>query len=98
MEKVHQVPTNITAAAVAMLTPYIPGITADELENALSRIRHGEDRPKAYTRKEAARIIGVSMRTIDEYAAAGILERFKIGAGKLVRLTAESVLKAAGQL
>lgn len=95
----NTIPANIITATVAMLSPYLPGITADELQRVLGSIRQKEEeRPKAYTRKQAAKIIGVSGRTIDRYMQSGIVKAYKIGAGKLVRLTAESVLKAAGQL
>lgn len=94
-------PEVVVDAAVRLLSPYFPGFTTDELQKALNSLwqkKEEEERPKAYTRKQAAKIIGVHSRTIDRYMQSGILKAYKIGAGKLVRLTAESVLKAAGQL
>lgn len=102
------IPPVVIDAAVRLLSPFAPGLTAERILKALS----SEDTTgqavvrKEYTRKEAAARLGVVTRTIDRMIDAGKLDARRIGSKKIL-ITRESVdalldvkkyATAAGQL
>ena len=98
--KMKNYPTSeILNAATAVLSPYIPGLSATVLIKALETYNEDKDatapkqnlRPqKPYTRQEAAELLGVALPTIDRYMANGTLKRIRYSAHS-VRITPESV-------
>ena len=99
MQEKSKIPSEILNAATAVLSPYIPGLTAIELNKALETYNEDKEtaapkqnsRPeKPYTRQEAAELLGVAMPTIDRYMANGTLKRIRYSAHS-VRITPESV-------
>jgi len=99
MNNSNHVPSEILNAATALLSSYIPGLSANDLlkaiesynENSESAAPKQNARPqKPYTRQEAAELLGVAMPTIDRYMANGTLKRIRYSAHS-VRITPESV-------
>ena len=99
MRTTTKIPSEILNAATAVLSPYIPGLTAIELNKALETYNEGKEtaapkqssRPeKPYTRQQASDLLGVSLPTIDRYMANGTLKRIHYSAHS-VRITPESV-------
>jgi len=99
MNNPKNIPFEILNAATAVLSPYIPGLTAIELNKALETYNQNKEatapkqdaRPqKPYTRQEAAELLGVALPTIDRYMANGTLKRIRYSAHS-VRITQESV-------
>ena len=99
MRTTTKISPEILNAATAVLSPYIPGLTAIELNKALETYNEGKEtaapkqssRPeKPYTRQEASDLLGVSLPTIDRYMANGTLKRIRYSAHS-VRITPESV-------
>ena len=97
--KMKNYPTSeILNAATTLLSPYIPGLSATELLNALETYNVDKEaaakqnsRPeKPYTRQQAADLLGVSLPTIDRYMADETLKRIRYSAHS-VRITPESV-------
>ena len=98
--KMRIYPTSeILNAATALLSPYIPGLSATMLMKALETYNEDKEsvatkqnsRPeKPYTRQEAAELLGVALPTIDRYTANGTLKRIRYSAHS-VRITPESV-------
>ena len=89
----------ILNAATAVLSPYIPGLSATVLMKALETYNEDKEatapkqnpRPqKPYTRQEAAELLGVALPTIDRYMANGTLKRIRYTTHS-VRITPESV-------
>ena len=81
---VRTLPAEIVAAAVAILSTCIPGLTPAALLNALENINAPNASPdrdarpqKPYTRKGAAEMLGVSVPTVDRYMATGRLTRVR---------------------
>lgn len=89
-----QMPESILTATIALLSPYVPGITADALKKAIgSALGATEAKPSLrpeYTRQEAAERLCVSLRTIDYWTEDGLLKAIKVGKRRKL-LTAESV-------
>ena len=92
-------PTEILNAATALLSQYVPGLSANDLLKAIKSYNMDSEvatpkqnaRPqKPYTRQEAAELLGVAMPTIDRYMANGTLKRIRYSAHS-VRITPESV-------
>ena len=85
------IPESILTATIALLAPYVPGITADALKKAIGSALGAKPslRPE-YTRQEAAERLCVSLRTIDYYTEYGWLKAIKVGKRRKL-LTAESV-------
>ena len=98
MNNPKHVPSEILNAATAVLSPYIPGLSATVLMKALESYNEDKgptvqknSRPeKPYTRQEAAELLGVALPTIDRYMANGTLKRIRYSAHS-VRITQESV-------
>ena len=97
--QVNKIAPEILMASVAMLSPFVPGLTTDKFLAALKsyngsgasderRVTAHPEPP--YTRKGAASFLGVSLPTIDRYLAAGLLDRVRLTA-HTVRNTPESV-------
>ena len=99
MRTTTQISPEILNAATALLSSYIPGLTAIDLNKALETYNQNKEatalkqdaRPqKPYTRQEAAELLGVALPTIDRYMANGTLKRIRYSAHS-VRITPESV-------
>ena len=98
--KMKNYPTSeILNATTALLSPYIPDLSATMLMKALETYNEDKEavatkqnsRPeKPYTRQEAADLLGVSLPTIDRYMVNGTLKRIRYSAHS-VRITPESV-------
>ena len=88
------VPEAILDAAVAVLKPYVPGLTATELIEALgNRNKTTTASPtlrKPLTRKQAAEILQVSIASVNCRMKDGTLRWFKISP-RLVRIDPISV-------
>lgn len=88
------VPEAILDAAVAVLRPYVPELTATELVEAL----RNRNKPapaastirKPLTRKQVAEILGVSLATVNRMMRRGVLQSHKISL-RAVRVDAASV-------
>ena len=99
MNNQNNIPFEILNAATALLSPYIPDLSATALLNALETYNEDKEataskqntRPqKPYTRQEAADLLGVALPTIDRYMANGTLKRIHYSAHS-VRITRASV-------
>ena len=99
MRTTTKISSEILNAATAVLSPYIPGLSATVLMKALETYNEDKEttapkqnpRPqKPYTRQEAAELLGVALPTIDRYMANGTLKRIRYSAHS-VRITPESV-------
>ena len=101
------VPPEIVAAAVTILSPYISGLSPTALLQALETYNPNatsekDARPpqKPMTRKAAADALGISVQSVDRLLAAGRLTRVKYSA-RSVRVAAESVyalMRGGGEL
>ena len=88
------VPEATLDAAVAVLRPYVPELTATELVEAL----RNRNKPapaastirKPLTRKQVAEILGVSLATVNRMMRRGVLQSHKISL-RAVRVDAASV-------
>ena len=105
MTKLH-VPPEISAAAVALLSTSIPGLTSGILMDALATYNPNamsdkDARPpqKPMTRKGAAEALGISVQSVDRYLTAGRLTRVQYSP-RAIRISAESVytLMKGGEL
>jgi hypothetical protein len=94
-----KIPFEILNAAVAMLSPYVPSLSAAVLLKALESHNENSEATapkqnscpqKPYTRQKAAELLGVSMTSIDRYMANGTLKRIRYSTHS-VRITPESV-------
>ena len=88
-----QIPIPIVNAAIAMLQPYVPELSATGFVEALTNREPTPAEPtirKPLTRAEAAEILQVSINSINRYIKAGILRASKIGK-RLVRIDPTSV-------
>ena len=95
-----KIPFEILNAATALLSQYVPGLSANDMLKAIESYNMDNEtttaskqnvRPqKPYTRQEAAELLGVAMPTIDRYMANGTLKRIRYSAHS-VRITPESV-------
>ena len=76
----NNIPENVVVAAVGLLSPFGPGMTADKLKKAIFTEEGAAAtvRPE-FTRAEAAKRLGLSTRTIDLYMAKGTLRYSKVG-------------------
>ena len=96
MTKFH-VPPEIITAAAGMLSRYISWLTPDALTKALENYTPNtetekETRPplKPFTRKEAAKMLGISVSSTSRYLQKGLLTPVRYSA-RAVRISAESV-------
>ena len=90
-------PTEIVTAAVTMLSPYIPGLNPQGLLHALENYnpnaggeKDSRPPPKPFTRKEAAKMLGISVSSTSRYLQKGLLTPVRYSA-RAVRISAESV-------
>ena len=95
------VPEAILDAAVAVLRPYVPELTATELVDALgNRNKTTTASPtfrKPMTRKQVAELLGVSLATVNRMMRRGVLRARKISL-RAVRVdvaSVEALLQAA---
>lgn len=80
-----KIPEPIATAAVAMLAPYRPGLTLEELEAALSVDSEREIHEELMTRREACEALHISMPTLGRMLDDGELERVRIRRRVFVR-------------
>ena len=98
MRTTTKISPEILNAATAVLSPYIPGLSATVLLKVLETYNEDKElsvqknsRPeKPYMRQQAAELLGVALPTIDRYMANGTLKRIRYSAHS-VRITPESV-------
>jgi|GEM_PF-1847995 DNA-binding CsgD family transcriptional regulator len=92
MSNQNQPPAVIQSTAVNLLRDYYPSLTAESLDAALSQ--HGTASAvtvqKKLTRSECARILGVSINSVNRYIKSGRLKAVNISP-RLVRIDPESV-------
>ena len=97
------VPEATLDAAVAVLRPYVPGLTATELVEALrNRNKPTLSSPtirKPLTRKQAAEILQVSIASVNRRMKDGTLRAFKVGkrAVRIDPVSVESLLAAPAE-
>ena len=87
-----EIPEAILSAAVALLQPYIPGLTSEALTDALKQQTvktEPEALEKPMTRKEVAAFLQVSVMTVQRMIRAKKLRATKIGHS--VRIDPKSV-------
>ncbi len=72
--KTPQLPAAIASAAVCLLRPYCPGLTAERL-SAVVLYQPETQREPLMTRGEVARALAVSLPTIDRMLRSGDLPR-----------------------
>lgn len=83
-------PKAIEDAALAILLPYLPTITAESLKE-LAKNPTEEKKPLLKI-KEAAALLSLSRQHISKLAEVGELDRINVGIEKtLYRITAESI-------
>lgn len=92
MSNRNQPPAVIQSTAVNLLRDYYPGLTVESLEAALSQ--HGTTSAvtvqKKLTRSECARLLGVSINSVNRYIRGGRLKAVNISP-RLVRIDPDSV-------
>ena len=74
----NQIPENIANGVAAMLAPYCPGMTAEQLVSAISFEPEKKEVETLLTRKEAAEALKVSIPTVDRCLRDGILPKRRI--------------------
>ena len=91
-------PAEIVTAVVTMLSPYVSGLSSGALLQALESYNKNTNSPerdtrpplKPLTRKEAARMLGISVSSADRYLRNGLLTPVRYSA-RAIRISAESV-------
>jgi len=92
--KIKKVPQNNLTAAVALLSPYAPELSASSLIDALeSYQRNIPNKPRLLSKHEAAARLGVSWFTLIRWAKAGDIEALKVG--KLWKFRADEIERFA---
>jgi excisionase family DNA binding protein len=88
----ENVPENVAAAVVALLGPYVPGLSVEGLCEALSSASDGVE-SEWLTIDEAAAELKVHRATVHRRIADGTLAARKIGPGRggAVRVSARSL-------
>ncbi len=78
--KIQRIPGNTLTAAVALLTPYAPELSASTLVDALQHYDNAKGKPRYLNKHEAAARLGVSWFSLLRWAKAGKIEgAVKIG-------------------
>ena len=99
MEIQDRINQQIISAAVNMLSPYVPEITATNLIAALKGHQAAQTTApkleKPLTRQQVADFLGISLVTVTRYLNSGKLRRIKL-TGRNVRIDAESFRKLIG--
>ena len=91
----NRIPRHIADASVAMLSPYVPGLTADQLESLL----FPKENEALVTREEATEVLRVSLSTVDRMLRDGELPRRKVRGRVHIPLTAiKAVMKGTSKL
>jgi len=94
MNIANRITPEVIQAATAMLSPYIPEISPSGLIAALRQYKAeettkvAEERP--YTRDEVARLLSISVQTVNRLMNAGTLRRIHVGL-RAVRIDPASV-------
>ena len=71
-------------------------ISQETFSEIMSRISDGQEkarRPDLLTRKEAAKLMKCSMKSLENYETAGKLKAFRIGGMRLIRYHESEILK-----
>lgn len=88
------IPPAIIGAATSMLQEFIPELSPVTLVNALrlygNQSSPNPTRSEYLTRADAAKILRISLPTLDRYIASGLLERSKLSP-RNCRIKAEAV-------
>ncbi|VGO12624.1 hypothetical protein PDESU_01177 [Pontiella desulfatans] len=87
-----RIPQPIAEAAIAMLRPYAPDLTIEKLEAALFQKTPPNLPDKLLTRKEAAKLLNVSIPTIDRMLRDGELPHRHIRRAVRITLSAVNLL------
>ena len=81
----------VLTAAVAMLQEYVPELSPTNFVAALKEYGNNDGIPeKPMTKQECAKLLGVSIMTVNRYIKDGLLKANKIG-NRLVRIETQSV-------
>ena len=88
----YNVPSAIASAAVAVLSPYCPGLSPDTLIEALKHHNAAPKTPKTkpLTRRQVAELLQISIASVNRRMKDGTLRAFKVGK-RAVRVDAASV-------
>ncbi|MBQ9502597.1 MAG: helix-turn-helix domain-containing protein [Lentisphaeria bacterium] len=84
---------SVLAAATGLLQPYVPELSPQSLVAALKVYETGQAAviaEKPLTRQEAAKLLAVSVNTVDRYIRHGLLAAVNMGP-RLVRIDPQSV-------
>jgi hypothetical protein len=80
-----EVPPAISAAAVAMLSPYAPGLTPAKLECAIAFESVPESTERLLDRRETAVALHISLPTVDRMLNGGELTRINVRGRVFIR-------------
>ena len=88
----RSIPVAIASAAVAVLSPYCPGLTPADLIEALKNLSATpkKSKMKPLTRRQVAEILQISMASVNRRMKDGTLRAYKISP-RLVRIDPTSV-------
>lgn len=90
----EKIPPPIAEAVISMLRPYAPNLTLEELEGAISMKPESDDAEQLLSRKDAAKLLCVSIPTIDRMLRDGELPRRRIrGAVRIPLSVIEAVMR-----
>ena len=88
----YHVPSAIASAAVAVLSPYCPGLSPETLIDALKNRNAPPKTPKAkpMTRRQVAELLQISIASVNRRMKDGTLRAFRVGQ-RAVRIDPASV-------
>ena len=86
------IPKPIAEAVIAMLRPYAPDLTATKLEHAICFKLEAEKPEQLLSRKEAAKLLCISIPTIDRMLRDGQLPLRRIRGAVRIPLSAVEAL------
>jgi len=69
--KVKRIPSNTLTASLALLSPYVPQLSADKLVDALASYKDGSDEPRLLSKHEAADRLATSAYTLVRWSKEG---------------------------
>lgn len=92
MKSSHPIPPVVLKTAVNVLQPYLPGLSAEILLDAIRTTKTGKpvQTEKPLTRRECAEMLSVSVNSVNRYVKNGRLKAVNISP-RLVRIDPESV-------
>lgn len=80
-----RIPPSVLAGIVALLAPYLPSLTPEQVELLLQGVQR-----KSLCRREAASYLGVAPRTLNNFVRRGWLTRVGLG-GRLARFKVDEL-------